>query len=98
MPIPMNKNETVLVAITHSQVPDAPLIMRYICPLQLVPIGDKQVFFISTDSQLTDATSVTSLLHQVAQKGNYRAVFSLDFQALGATDTVRHTYMGLSDC
>ena len=95
MPIQMNKNKTILTIISCSQVPDALLIMRYICPLQLVPIGDKQVFFIRTDSQLTDAASVTLLLDQVAQKGSYRAVFSLDFQAFGATDTVRHIYMGL---
>ena len=86
MPFQMNGNTTFYWP--HSaRIQVLPLTV--LCP-QLVPVSDEQMFFVRTDNQLTDAASVTSLLHQIADEGGYRAVFSLDFQALGATDTVRH--------
>ncbi|XP_043206541.1 mucin-17-like, partial [Amphibalanus amphitrite] len=59
--------------------------------IQLVPVTDDQVFFVRTESQLTDVGSVTSLLEQIAQSGSYRAVFSWDFQALSAADKAPST-------
>ena len=49
---------------------------------------DDQLFYVRTDSQLTDVVSVTSLLQNIASNGDYLAVFSLDFQALSPSDTV----------
>ena len=49
---------------------------------QAVPVTDRQLFFVSTDRQLTNTDDVTALLEDIRAAGGFSAVRSLDFQAI----------------